>query len=100
MNPLELGPGESKYKEFSTPFLTNSTGSFDDTPVGTCFTGLPKGTQKCHPTFDVPYEIVLTDVIFPISTYTVRRDCSLGNEVQFQGNPAAQNKTYTQGTVN
>lgn len=101
MTPLENAPGTNgNYNAFALPSTTSSTGSFNDNPVGTCFTGLPQGHQTCVATFTVTYQDTLGSTKFPISTSTVRRDCSLGNRIQIQGNPSAQNKTYSQGTVN
>jgi hypothetical protein len=101
MTPLEQAPGTIIYAPFASPATTNSTGSFDDNPVGGCFSGLPPGTQACLQSFTVTYENMANGITYPINTYTVRRDCSLGNSVTFQGNnPSYQNKVLTQGTVN
>lgn len=104
MTPLESSPGmNGTYGTFATPTTTSSTGSFNDTPVGSCFTfpaGTPSGTQACQAQFTVTYENALNGVTFPITTSTVRRDCALGQSLGITGNPAAQNKTYTQGQVN
>lgn len=103
MTPLELGPGMTSYDAFALPANTSSSGSFDDDPVGSCFTfssATPRGTQVCTPSFTVPYKLSLSGVTYPILTSTVRRDCSLGNRVVFQGNPTSSNVTYSQGTVN
>jgi hypothetical protein len=101
MTPLEQAPGTIIYAPFASPPTTNSAGSFDDTPVGSCFGGLPPGAQLCVANFTVTYQNIANGITYPINTYTVRRDCALGNSVTFQGNnPSYQNKVLTQGTVN
>jgi hypothetical protein len=97
--PLEQAPGTIIYAPFATA-TTNGTGSFDDNPLGSCFGGLPPGTQVCQGYLAVSYEII-DGVTYPINTSTLRRDCLLGNSVTFQGNNLPfQNKVLSQGTVN
>lgn len=100
MTPLEKAPGMASYGSFATPPTTSNTGSFDDYPVGSCFSGLPPETQSCIDNFTIPYQVIANGITYTISTSTLRRDCALGNSVTFQGNPSTQNKVITQGTVN
>ncbi len=39
------------------------------------------GTQACAKTFTVGYELALNGLNYSISTSTVRRDCSMGQEL-------------------
>ncbi len=104
MTPLEKSVGMTQYGPFALPSTTSGTGSFNDDPVGSCFTfkaGTPAGTQACNATFTVTYQDMLSATTYPISTSTIRTDCALGQTLQIQGNnPTSQNKTFTQGKTN
>jgi|GEM_PF-3697445 len=106
MTPLETAPGAVN-QPFSSPSSTSASGSFDDYPVGTCFTfpqGTPPNTQACTDvgqTFEIriPNTSNGTSTDQAISTSTVRRDCALGQRITIQGNPGGS-VIYTQGVVN
>jgi hypothetical protein len=100
MTPLELAPGMLQYGEFAAPPQTDSTGSFNDNPVGSCF-AVPLNTQACLSSFAVLYEInTSTANNLSIATATFRRDCALGQRLEIQGNPTGNNPIYTQGAFN
>jgi hypothetical protein len=99
MTPLENAPGTGgSFASFASPSTTSSTGSFDDYPVGSCFS-TPPGVQACV-SVSQTFELQVGSLTENISTATSRRDCALGQSIVISGNPTGQNPTYTQGTVN
>jgi hypothetical protein len=102
LTPKELvcNPGgcDKAYKVFSTPETTTATGTFNDTPIGSCF-GPPKPTTNVCTGITVSYQAVLNGTTYSVTTLTDRTDCVQGEKDQIYSNPAAYNKTYTTGTV-
>ena len=91
-------PGAPGYSKFATPDTTVVDGKFDDDPVGSCFSPDTPG-NPCRDVWQ-QFQAVANGETYPIQTTTTRRDCKLGQRLEIDGNPAAYNKTYTQGTVN
>ena len=93
------GTAQPGYHAFATPDPTLSDGKFDDDPVGTCW-GPPKPPDNPCRSVTVSYQAVYKGVTYPIQTTVSRRDCNNGVQVTISGNPAAYNKTFSQGTIN
>jgi hypothetical protein len=95
-----MAPGEnvgSGWNDaFATPKTTRSDGSFNDTPVGACY-----GTSGHFCAAGLPQSFRLTNngQVFSIMTNTTSRTCTDGIKLVIQGNPTAQNKTYTFGNT-
>ena len=81
---------------FATPSTTRSDGSFDDTPVGACFATTGHFCAAGHPQ---SFRLTNSGVIFSIATNTTSKECTDGIQLVIQGNPTAQNKTYTFGNT-
>lgn len=100
MTPLEQvisgGKVQIPWSPFSTPQTTLADGSFNDDPVGTCFTPNPAQNVCVYPqqNFELKYSTT-----YSINTYTNRKDCSQGEQINILGNLPGNNHTYTQGTV-
>jgi hypothetical protein len=86
---------QTGYSPFSTPQTTVATGSFLDTPIGTCFVD-PNGNECVHPTQQ--FQATLNGQTYPVSTLTTRIDCAQGEQNQIYGNPG-YNQTYKYGTI-
>jgi hypothetical protein len=102
ITPLEIfgtlqGGGTIGYASFATPVSTTSTGSFDDVPVGSCIPAPPL-VESCINVYQY-FQATLNGTNYPISTFLSRRECTLGQTVNIQGNPSGNNVTYTQGVV-
>jgi hypothetical protein len=79
-------------------------GTFEDTPVGTCFTTAPPPPPNlCIPVVQ-HFQLVMPGVAspYPISTVTSRTDCEIGNQITINppAPPPAPAVKYTFGTVN
>jgi hypothetical protein len=110
MNPISvagLTPQESvsqnggpfsTFKSFSTPVATRSDGTFEDIPVGTCFSVRPP-PNRCIPVSQ-RFQILVPGVStpFPITTTTSRTDCEQG--IKIVVNPVPPGTTYTFGILN
>ncbi len=91
-----LGDGTGWHDAFATPPTTRSDGSFDDTPNGSCYV---TPVHHCETISPQSFRLTSGGTVFPIATNTTRRTCTDGISIVLQGNPAAQNKTYTFGNV-
>jgi len=94
-------PAFSGFRGFATPPTTDSSGRFNDNPVGTCFKNSPPLTT--NPCVDVvqTFNIVMpSGTTFPISTTTTRRDCAKGIRIQVSNPAPGASKTFSNGTVN
>jgi hypothetical protein len=91
-----MGDGSGWHDDFATPKTTRSDGSFDDTPNGSCY-----GTSGHFCAAAAPQSFRLTNggTVLSIATNTTRRTCTDGIKLVIQGNPAAQNKTYSFGNT-
>jgi hypothetical protein len=91
---------QTSYHTFSTPSSTTTAGTFNDTPIGTCF-GPPVPTTNACLTATVKYQAYIFGPTnsYPITTASSRNDCVQGEKDQISGNPTAYNQTYTTGTV-
>ena len=92
------GSCQTSYNTFSTPVSTTTAGTFNDTPIGTCF---PNPTTNACVTVSVTYQAY---IFGPTNSYSITTvvnctDCVQGEQDQISGNPTAYNKTYTTGTV-
>lgn len=94
------GSCQSSYNTFSTPVSTTTAGTFNDTPIGTCF-GPPAPTTNVCVTVSVTYQAYIFGPTntYPITTASGRQDCVKGEKDQISGNPTGYNQTYTSGTV-
>ncbi len=99
MKPLENAPGTNgTYQPFATPSTTAADGTFNDTPVGTCFTNT---IQNVCVSVTQSFQLVDTNNnTYAITTTTGRRDCEYGQSLTTTGNLPGKDHTYTQGTVN
>lgn len=95
MTPGELVDGVW-HDDYATPTTTRSDGSFDDTPVGSCY-----GTSGhfCAPGKSQSFRVTINGIVYSISTNTTSRTCTDGIELVIQGNPGTQNKTYAFGNT-
>jgi hypothetical protein len=91
-----LGDGTGWHDAFATPPTTRSDGSFDDTPNGSCY--VTPG-HFCAAAASQSFRLTNGSTVFSIATNTTRRTCTDGISIVLQGNPTAQNKTYTFGNV-
>ena len=91
-----LGDGTGWHDAFATPPTTRSDGSFDDTPNGSCYV---TPLHHCETISPQSFRLTSGGTVFSIATNTTRRTCTDGISIVLQGNPAAQNKTYTFGNV-
>ena len=87
------------FRQFADPPQTDSLGTFNDRPVGSCFSGNPF-TQVC---VDVVqhFDLLVTNnaqAPFSMITVTTRRDCRLGIRVEVDN--AGVKQTFTKGVVN
>jgi hypothetical protein len=97
MTPGEnLNDGKGWHDDFATPQTTTSSGSFHDTPNGSCYI-----TQGHFCAAAPPQSFRVTDgnIVSSIATNTTRRTCTDGITLVIQGNPSGQNQTYTFGNV-
>lgn len=85
----------SPFQNFATPPSTNSDGTFEDRPVGTCFSA-PPPPNRCIPVLQ-KFQILVpgASAPFPISTTTSRTDCEQGIKIT-----VSPGSTYTFGTTN
>ena len=92
-------PNAPNFLPFANPPQTDSLGTFNDTPVGTCFDGNPFANicVDVEQVFDV---VVPNDNIpsYPIVTVTRRRDCRFGVRVTVDN--LLVSETFTRGVVN
>jgi len=93
------GTPKPGYQSFSTPTSTIVDGKFDDDPFGSCF-GPPKPSTNTCVSVTVYYQAIYNGTTYPIQTTSSRRDRNNGSKITVSGNPAAYNKTFTQGTIN
>jgi hypothetical protein len=89
-------PCQEGYSQFATPPTTTSTGTFVDTPLGTCFEN-PKSNVCVNVTQQ--FQAAFGGQTDPISTLTTRLDCAYGEQNQVYGNPSGFNQTYSYGTL-
>lgn len=86
---------------FSTPQTTGSGGTFEDTPIGTCFS-VPPPPNKCIPVAQ-KFQLVVQGVVgppFQITTTTSGTDCEEGISITITpGASGSQPTTYTYGTL-
>lgn len=95
-----LSNGTGWNDAYATPPTTRSDGSFDDTPVGGCFSPAPNPpTHHCETGPSQSFRITSNGSIISIATNTTRKECTDGIQLVIQGNPSAQNKTYTFGNT-
>ncbi len=89
------GGSYSAFQSFATPVSTTASGSFEDIPIGTCFSA-PPPPNRCIPVVQ-RFQILVPGVAspFPITTETSRTDCEQG--IQIRITPGT---TYTFGTIN
>jgi len=89
---------QTSYHTFSTPVSTPAAGTFNDTPIGTCF---PNPTTNACVTVSVIYQAYIFGPTnsYPITTVANRTDCVQGEQDQISGNPSGYNVTYKTGTV-
>jgi len=90
------GSGTPGFAAFANPPNTDTSGQFNDEPVGTCFGPPPPSSNLCVDvvqTFNIVVPGVSTP--FPISTSTTRRDCVQGIKVT-----VSTGATFTFGVVN
>lgn len=94
------GSCQPSYNTFSTPVSTTNAGTFNDTPIGTCF-GPPAPTTNVCVTVSVTYQAYIFGPTnsYSIATVSNRQDCVKGEKDQISSNPAGYNQTYTSGTV-
>jgi hypothetical protein len=85
-------------KPFATPQSTNPDGTFEDTPLGSCF-GPPIPSTNVCVTDQQTFNIVLNGATLPISTVSTSRQCLKGISLQVDGNPDSPEK-FSIGTVN
>lgn len=80
------GSCQSSYNTFSTPVSTTNAGTFNDTPIGTCFPA--PTTNEC-----VNVSVTYKAYIFgPTNSYTIettsnRQDCVQGEKDKISSNP-------------
>jgi len=88
----------SAFASFATPVTTRSDGTFEDIPIGTCFSAAPP-PNRCIPVVQ-NFQILIPGVAnpFPITTVTSRTDCEEGINVQIT--PVPPGTTYTFGIIN
>jgi hypothetical protein len=91
---------QSGYNLFSTPPSTTPSGTFNDTPIGTCFGPPAPPTNECV-TVSVKYQAYIFGPTnnYVIATVSNREDCVQGEQDQISGNPTGYNQTYKIGTV-
>lgn len=101
ITPQELvcvaGSCQSGYKTFSTPATTAGTGTFLDTPIGTCFSS-PQPKNICLNATQ-QFQALYNGQTYPVTTLTTRQDCVQGVQDQIYGNPSGYNQTYKYGTL-
>ena len=95
-SPGESSDGKTWNDSFSTPATTTSDGSFDDNPFGGCLVGAGHVCVNGKPQ---AFRLTSGKQVLTINTNTTSIECTDGIKVTIQGNPAAQNKVYTQGNV-
>ena len=92
----------SSFASFATPVSTGAEGTFEDTPLGTCFSVAPP-PNLCIPVVQ-HFELIMPGVSapYPIRTVTSRSDCQEGIQITINppAPPPAPAVTYTFGTVN
>jgi hypothetical protein len=85
------------FRSFSTPSTTASDGTFNDLPVGACFTTT---AQNFRVSTVQSFQLISGGNTFTISTTTGRRDCEYGQSLTTTGNASGKDHSYTQGHVN
>jgi hypothetical protein len=94
-------PNSFVFTQFATPPTTDSQGTFNDIPVGSCFGNIPLGSpfNPCVTVVQNFDLVVPNDAFSPysIGTVTTRKDCRLGIRVEVQNGPVTE--TFTRGTV-
>jgi hypothetical protein len=100
VSQLGMAPGEnigSGWNDaFATPTTTRSDGSFDDTPSGACYV---TSGHFCEGGSSQSFRLTANSTVFSIATNTLVRECTDGIKKVIQGNPEAQDKTYTFGNT-
>ncbi len=91
------GSCQSGYHNFSNPVTTGTSGTYTDTPIGSCFSPVPSKNICVAAT--VSYQALFNGQTDPISTLASGTDCVQGVKFQIYGNPTAYNQTYTAGTL-
>lgn len=93
------GSPYSAFASFATPVSTTSTGTFEDIPLGSCFSAPPPPPNLCIPVAQ-KFQLLVPGVTnpFPITTTTSSTDCEAG--IQIKVNPVPPGTTYTYGTIN
>lgn len=92
----DVSDGTGWHDAFATPTTTRADGSFDDTPRGACY---PTSGHFCAPGNPQSFRLTSNGIIHPIATNTTSKECTDGIQLVIQGNPTAQNKTYTFGNT-
>jgi hypothetical protein len=103
MTPLETvlvngKPTDINERPFATPPSTNSDGTFEDTPLGSCF-GPPIPSGNPCATDQQFFNITLNGATLPITTAATSRQCLQGIRLTVTGNPGGT-QTFSIGTVN
>ncbi len=110
MNPITVGgltPQESvsqnggaysAFASFATPVSTTTSGTFEDIPLGTCFSA-PPPPNRCIPVAQ-KFQLLVPGVTnpFPITTTTSDTECEQG--IKINVNPVPPAKSYTFGILN
>src|SRR5258708_17778194 len=110
MNPITVGgltPQESvsqnggaysAFASFATPVSTTTSGTFEDIPLGTCFSA-PPPPNRCIPVAQ-KFQLLVPGVTnpFPITTPTSDTECEQG--IKINVNPVPPAKSYTFGILN
>lgn len=84
---------------FSTPQQTTSSGTFDDTPLGTCFGPPIPSNNVCYGPITQYFNIVMSGITYPITTTTTVTDCVKGITGAVSGNPTGDNYSFTFGNT-
>jgi hypothetical protein len=84
---------QSGYIHFSTPVSTTASGTFDDTPIGSCFGPNPPANACTSPSNT--YDALMNGSTYNILTLNYRTDCVTTETDEITSNPDGYNKTYT-----
>lgn len=91
-------PNDVNFLPFAKPQDTDSQGTFNDTPVGTCFSGNPF-TNFCVDVEQI-FDLVVpndTQSPYPMITVTKRKDCRFGQKIEVKNGPVTQ--TFERGIL-
>lgn len=100
LTPLESvsqnGGSFSAFNSFATPVSTNANGTFEDVPLGTCFSVAPP-PNRCIPVAQ-KFQLMVPGISAPFSITTTTADTECEEGIKIIVNPAGT--TYTFGTLN